>query len=203
MASSSASSPIWLLIQLGEHDPGDLVDLADRRLLVRVLRVDPGGLKAFVAARPEQQEPVPPAVERQMPKRPLHAWADLGVIVRVRKHPLRGPLEHSQAVDVVRNSGRDLEAAGARAYHGYPLAAQVDGVVPLRGMERRPGEIPLAVDLAKLRPVQLPDGADHRARRQGRRCSAAMTRPHGRGGCGIVPGRLGHLGFHSTWLPMS
>ena len=59
------------------------------------------------------------------------------------------------------------------------------------------------VDLAKLRPVQLPDGADHRARRQGRRCSAAMTRPHGRGGCGIVPGRLGHLGFHSTWLPMS
>ena len=62
-------------------------------------------------------------------------------------------------------------------------------------MERRPGEIPLAVDLGKVRPVQLPYGADHRARRQRRRCSVATTRPNGPGGCGIVPGRLGHLGF--------
>ncbi len=130
-----------------------------------------------------------------MPKRPLHAGTHLGVVVRVREHPLRGPLEHGQAVDVARDGGRDLESAGARADHGDPLAAQVDGVVPLRGVEGRPGEILLPVDVRKVRPVQLPDGADHRSRRQCRRRSVAVTRPHGPGGSVVVPGRLGHLGF--------
>jgi hypothetical protein len=41
----------------GEHDSGDLVDLADGLLLVRVPRVDVSGGQALVAAGPQQQEP--------------------------------------------------------------------------------------------------------------------------------------------------
>ena len=108
---------------LGEHHAGDLVDLADRPLLVRVVRVDPRGVEALVAAGPEQQEPVPAAVERQVPQRPLHAGPDLGVVVRVGEHPLRGALEHREVLDVVGDGGRDLESAGARADHRDALAA--------------------------------------------------------------------------------
>jgi hypothetical protein len=63
---------------------------------------------------------------------PLDAGAHLGVVVRVREHPLRGPLEHGEAVDVARDGWGDLKSAGARADHGDPLAAQIDSVIPLR-----------------------------------------------------------------------
>ena len=89
---------------LGEHHPGDLVDLADRPLLVGIVRVDARGVQALVAARPEQQEAVPAAVERQVPQRPLHAGSDRLVVVRVREHPLRGALEHGEVLDVGRRS---------------------------------------------------------------------------------------------------
>ena len=87
-------------------------------------------VEALVAPRPEQQEPVPAAVERQMPQRPLHTGADLVVVARVGEHPLRGALKDGEALDIRRDRRCDLKSAGARADHGDPLPVEVDGVVP-------------------------------------------------------------------------
>ena len=136
---------------LGEHDPGDVVDFADRPLLIGIVGVDPRGVQPLVAARPEQQEPIPAAVERQVPQRPLHAWSHRFVIVRVGEHPLRRALKDGQLCNVVGDRRGDLKSTGARADQRDALAVQVDRVVPFRRMECGPGE-------GVLRPVS-PAGA--------------------------------------------
>ena len=180
---------------LGEHDPRDLADLADGFLLVRVVGVDARCIQSLVAPRPEDQEAVPPPVERKMAKRPLHAGPHLFVIVRIRKHPLRGALKHGEVVDVRSDRRRDLKSAGARADHRDVLVAQVHRVVPLAGMECRPGEVLLPVDVRQVGPVELSDCADHRARREFRRLAVAVARANRPCRIGVVPRRLGHLGL--------
>ena len=92
-------------------------------------------------------------------------------------------------------AGRDLESAGARADHRDALAAQVDRVVPLRGVERRAGEVLLPVDVGRWGRLSWPDRADHRARRQRRRRAVAVARAHGPRRGVVVPRRLGDLGL--------
>ena len=146
---------------VGEHLAGELVHLADRPLLVGIVGIDPGRLEALVASGPEDEEPVPAPVEGQVTQRPPHARPHRRVVVRVREHPLRGPLEDGQMPHVGGDGRGDLEPAGPGADHGHPLAGEVDRVVPAGRVEGRPGEALLAGDVGDVRPVQLPDGGDH------------------------------------------
>ena len=130
-----------------------------------------------------------------MAKRPLHAGPHLLVVVRIREHPLRGALKHGEAVDVRSDRRGDLKSAGTRADHRDVLVAQVHRVVPLAGMERRPGEVLLPVDVRHVGPVELSDSADHRARREFRRLAVAVARANRPRRIGVVPRRLGHLGL--------
>ena len=130
-----------------------------------------------------------------MTQRPLHTGADLGVVVRIGEHPLRGPLEHGQVLDLPGDGRRYLESAGSRADQRHALAAQVYRVVPLGGVKSRSAEQFLARDRGEMRPVELPDRTDDRPRRQRRRRAVAIPGPNGPSAAGVVPGRLGDLGF--------
>ena len=125
---------------VGEHHARSGVDFADRVVLVGVGRVDPRRVEPFVGAGPKHQESVPAAVIRQVVHRPAHAVADRLVVHRVGKHPLGGALKNGEVLDVVGNGGRDLKAAGAGADQRDSLTGQIDRVVPLCGMKRRPAE---------------------------------------------------------------
>ena len=98
-----------------------------------------------------------------MPQCPLDAGADLSVIVRVGKHPLRGALEDRQPPDVLGNGRSDLESSGAGANHHNVLAREVDRVVPAGGVEGISGEALRTGKVGNERLVELAHGADHRS----------------------------------------
>ena len=185
---------------VGEDRPGAVADLAHRPLLVGEVGVDPRRLQPLVAAGPEQQEPVPTSVERQVPQCPLHAGADLLVVVRVGEHPLGAALEDGQVLDPFADRGGDLEPRRPGADHGDPLAGQLDGVVPAGGVELRAGEVLSSGDVGDLRSVELTDGGDHRPGGQGLgvadRVPVVVDRlgDHRPGRARLVPGRRDHLG---------
>ncbi len=107
---------------VGEHLSGELVHLAHRPLLVRVVGVDTGGLQALVASGPEDQEPVPAAVEGEVAQRPPHAGADTwrgSSGWGTSTGPCAG---RPSGGDVGGDGGGDLEAAGPGADHGHPLS---------------------------------------------------------------------------------
>ena len=60
--------------------------------------------------------------------------------VELRQAPDRRALEDRQVLDLGGDRRDHLDRGGARADHGDALAAQVQGVVPAGGMERRAGE---------------------------------------------------------------
>jgi len=124
----------------GEHHPGQVVCLRDRPLLVGPVGIDASRGEAAVAGRPEQQEAIPASVEGQVLQRPLHTGADLGVVVRVREHPLRGPLEHGETADAIGDGGRDLKAGGTGADQRDVPVRQVDVVIPSGGVKSRAGK---------------------------------------------------------------
>ena len=148
---------------LGEHHPGHVIGLADRALLIRPRRVDLRRGQAGVAAGPEDEEAVPPAVERQMLQRPAGAGADGGVVVRVGEHPLRGALKDGECADGVGDRGGDLEPRRAGADHHHVLTRQVDIVIPAGGMERRSAEGLRARNVRDVGLIELAHRADHRA----------------------------------------
>ncbi len=126
---------------VGEHEPRAVVEVADRdRGIALVVRVDPGGFEALLASGPEDEEPVPAPVERQVLERPADPGADGVVIVGVREHPLRGALEDREVFDAIGDRRGDLEAARTGPDHGDALSGQVEVVVPPCGVERRPAE---------------------------------------------------------------
>ena len=115
---------------VGEHLAREVVHLAYGALLIWVVGIDPGRLKALVAAWPEDQESIPPPVEGKMAQCPSHAGADCLVIVRVGEHPLGTSLEDRQVSHLLSDGRGDLEPAGPRPDHRNSLARQVDVMVP-------------------------------------------------------------------------
>ena len=182
---------------VGEHLSGELVRLADGPLLIGVVRVHACRLEALVAAGPEDEEAIPPAVEGEVAQGPAHAGPHGGVVVRVGEHPLRRSLEHGQVADLGGDGRGDLEAAGPGSDHGHSLAGQVDVMVPAGRVERRALERVRAFDDGHVRPVELSDCRDHGP------CSQHVLGPvggpgaHGPGGRVLVPGRPHHLGLPS------
>ena len=183
---------------VGEHGASRVVHLADGpSVLMGVRGVDASDRHAAVARRPEDQEAVPPAVEGQVAHGPAHAVADRLVIVGVGEHPLGRALEHRQVRRVRRDGRHDLEAAGPGADDRHPLARVVDGVVPLRRMERGACERVTPRDVGKLRSIELSDRGDHGAGLAGLGRAvggACLDRPRG---AVLVPGGADHLGLPS------
>ena len=135
-----------------------------------------------------------------MPQRPLHTRADLGVIVRVGEHPLRGALEDGQLLDIGSDGRGHLEAGGAGADHHDVLARQIDRVVPARGVKRRPGEALGAGEVGHERLVELAHGADHRPRPQYLGAARGVADGHRPVTGVVVPGRRQHLGVEPDVL---
>ena len=98
-----------------------------------------------------------------MPQGPLDTGADLGVVVRVGKHPLRGALEDRQLPDVLGNGRSDLESGGAGAKHHDVLSREVDRVVPAGGVEGIAGEALRTGKVGNEWLVELAHRADHRS----------------------------------------
>ena len=141
-----------------------------------------------------------------MPKRPLHAGADLVVVVRVREHPLRGALEHGEALDVrARSSGAIWKPLAPAPIMATRLPCRSTEWSHCAGVECRPGEVLLPVDrLGVCGRFELPHRADHRTRRQclsSLRCGRGRERSTWRSSSSQDASVTSVS--HSTWRPMS
>ena len=126
-----------LLAQLGVadlgaqlHPPGQLHRLLDRvaagERAVQLLGEHPGEVAAERLGGGEATEGLA---------------VGAGVLpVRLRHDVRRRALEHRHVAGLGLDAGHELDRAGAGAEDGDALAAQVDRVVPLRGVEGRAGE---------------------------------------------------------------
>ena len=108
--------------------------------LAAEVRIDPVLLGPHRDAGIEHDEPEPACVEREVLHRPPVTGRHLRVVQRVRQHPLGGPLEDRELLDLVGDGRRDLEAGGAGADEREPLAREVEPVGPACRVERRAGE---------------------------------------------------------------
>ena len=90
--------------------------------------------------------------------------------------------------DPLLDLGNELDGGGAGADHGHVPAAQIEGVVPLRGVERAPLELREPRQVGRDRIAQRTARQDKHVggERSGRRVDVPACRP-------IVPLRRLHL----------
>src|SRR4029077_2884187 len=110
-----------------------------------------------------------------------------------------GALEDDEPARHPGDLGHELERARARADHGDSLAREVVLVLPLGGMEGRPGERLASGDVGQARAVELNDRADDRV--WGERLLAIVD-PDAQhpARSGAIPARRQHLGAEADAL---
>ena len=111
-----------------------------------------------------------------------------------REEPRRRSLEHDELRRDFGDARNELRGAGAGADHGDPLVVQVDGAVPPRRVERRPGEVVDALDVGHRRPVELAGRAHERVEPVRLRLTALRRRVDEPGAVVLVPARAEHFG---------
>src|SRR5689334_2671955 len=72
----------------------------------------------------------------------------------LREDPLRGSLEEFELCNAIHDRGRDLHRGGTGADHSYPLAIDVDRMVPARTVEARAFKAVEGFDVGIARMVQ-------------------------------------------------
>ena len=87
-------------------------------------------------------------VERHAREQPLDQPRHLAV--ELRRHPDRGALEDREVLGPLRELGDQLHRGRAGADDRDPLAVELGGVVPPRGVHDRAGEVPDALDVGQL-----------------------------------------------------
>ncbi len=179
---------------LGEHLTGGVVQGADRLPLVGPVGVDPHGREPTVARRPEEQQPVPAAVEGQVAEGPGRPGGDAVVVVGVGEHPRCAALEDGHPRRLGGDGRHDLEGTGPGADDGHPLAGQLGALHPHRRVHPLATEGVDPREVGELGPVELADGADqcvglqHLDRPVG---APHLQRPPV---AGLLPGGPDHLG---------
>ena len=91
----------------------------------------------------------------------------IGVVFEGRCQPVCGALEHQHLFRLLGDDGNELRGACARADHRDALAREIDVVIPLGRVKRRPGERGAPGDVGQLRSVQLARCVDDRVERVG------------------------------------
>ena len=79
----------------------------------------------------------------------------IGVIFEGRCQPVGGALEHQHLFRLLGDDGNELRGACTRADHCDALAREIDVVIPLGRVKRRPGERGATGNVGQLRSVQL------------------------------------------------
>ena len=95
-----------------------------------------------------------------MVQQPTLAGGEVGVIVEGRRQPVRRPLHDQHRLGLLGDHRNELRGTGTGADHGYPLAGEIDVVVPLGRVEGRPGERGASFDVGEVRAIQLAGGVD-------------------------------------------
>ena len=146
-----------------------LVGGTDRLAVAVPLRVDLDRRQHPLGVPPEQPEAVPLAVVRHVVEQPSMAVGQIGVVFEGRCQPVGGALEHQHLFGLLGDDRDELRGAGAGADHGDALAREIDVVIPLGRVKRRPGERVAPVDVGQLRSVQLARCVDDGVERVGAR----------------------------------
>ena len=159
--------------------------------------VDLGQRQEAVGGRPEQPEAVPLRVGRHVPQEPAQAVGQAIVVVRHGHVPVGRALEDADLAGPVRQVRDELRRARPRADDAHRLAGEVDRVVPLGRMERRPLERPQARDVRQLGTVELPHRADHGLRLDRLLDSIRAPDLHPPQALRVVVGGAEHLGVEA------